>query len=90
MLLCCHPQSEGVMNLFSIHHRVHQLIHELQTKVTVLKERPSALKSQTSKTFQYGQVFVAMHFLMYYLGDQHHTANICTTIQEVVVDSQRE
>ena len=49
MFFCSHPQSEGVMNLFSIHHRVHKLIHELQTKVTVLEERPSALRKQTKR-----------------------------------------
>ena len=47
MFLCGHPQSEPVVNLLSVYNGIHELIQELQTKVTVLKKSPSALKRQT-------------------------------------------
>ena len=97
MFFCSHPQSEGVMNLFSIHHRVHKLIHELQTKMTVLKERPSALKTQTRRLNIQTLSYVAKHFLVYYMGKcgckstpYSYSSVLTTTVGDEVVYNQRE
>ena len=67
MFFRSHPQSERVMNLVSIYHRVHKLIHELQTEVTVLKERPSALRKQTRR-LNIQTLLTRRHFLVYNIG----------------------
>lgn len=95
MFFCSHPQSEGVMNLFSIHYRVHELIHELQTKVTVLKQCPSPLKTKTRRLNIQTLSHVAIHFLVYYMRKRgfkstpYSYSNTCTTVRDLVVKGNK-